>query len=52
MYNERDKNTNSETNSLTKYISNTYGGVMQNEIYFNYIMINIYFEVYVRIFIR
>ena len=41
-----------ETNSSTKYISNTYGGMMQNEIYCNYIMINIYFEVYVRIFIR
>ena len=35
MYGGRNKNTNSQTNSLTKYISNTYGGVMQNEIYYN-----------------
>ena len=35
MYDERDKNTNSQTNSSTKYISSTYGGVMQNEIYTN-----------------
>ena len=32
MYDGRDKNTNSQTNSSTKYKSNTYGGA-QNEIY-------------------
>ena len=31
MYDGRDKNTNSQTNSSTKYILNTYGGVMQNK---------------------
>ena len=35
MYDERDKNNNLQTNSSIKYISNTYGGVMQNEIYCN-----------------
>ena len=35
-----------------KYISKTRGGVMQNKIYCNYIMINIYFRVCVRIFNR
>ena len=44
MYNGRDRNTNSQINSSTKYISNTYGGVMQNESYCNQIMINIYLE--------
>ena len=34
MYDERDKTTNSQTNSSTKYILNTYGGA-QNEIYCN-----------------
>ena len=34
MYEERDENTNSQTNSSTKYILYTYGGA-QNEIYFN-----------------
>ena len=34
MYDGRDKNTNSQTNSSTKYILNTYEGV-QNEIYCN-----------------
>ena len=29
MYDGRDKNTNSQTNSLIKYISNTRGGAMQ-----------------------
>ena len=29
---ERDKTTNSQTNSSTKYISNTCGDEMQNEI--------------------
>ena len=52
MYDRRDKNINSQTNSSTKYISNIYGGVMQNESYCNYIMINIYFRVCVRIFNR
>ena len=33
MYDGRDKNTNSYINSSTKYLSNTYGGVMQNENY-------------------
>ena len=35
MYDERDKNINSQTNSSTKYVLNAYGGVMQNEIYYN-----------------
>ena len=34
-YDGRDKNTDSQTNSSIKYISNIYGGVMQNEIYSN-----------------
>ena len=34
MYDGRDKNTNSQTNSSTKHILNTYGGA-QNEIYCN-----------------
>ena len=33
------------------YMSNTHGDVVQNKIYYNYIMINIYFIVCVRIFI-
>ena len=33
MYDERDKNINSQINNSTKYITNIYGGVMQNEIY-------------------
>ena len=37
MYDGRDKNTNSQTNSSTKHILNTYGGA-QNEIYCNIIM--------------
>ena len=53
MYDGRDKNTNSQINSSTKHILNTYGGVMQNKIYLCiYIMINIYFRVCVRIFNR
>jgi len=52
MFDGRDKNINSQTNSSTKHILNTYGGVMQNEIYCNQIMINIYFRVYVRILNR
>ena len=35
MYHGRDKTINSQTNSSAKYISNTYGGGMQNEIYFD-----------------
>ena len=36
MYDGRDKNTNSEINiSVIKYILNTHGGVMQNEVYCN-----------------
>ena len=31
----RDKNTNSERNGSIKYMPNTHGGVMQNEIYCN-----------------
>ena len=34
MYDGRDKNITSQTNSSTKHILNTYGGV-QNEIYCN-----------------
>ena len=34
MYDGIDKNTNSQTNSSTKHILNTYGGA-QNEIYCN-----------------
>ena len=33
MYDGINKNTNSQTNGSVKYISNTNGGVMQNEIY-------------------
>ena len=33
MYDGRYENINSQTNSSTKYISNIYGGVMQNEIH-------------------
>jgi hypothetical protein len=44
MYDGRDKNTNSQTNGSIKYISNTREGVMQNEVYWNYIIINIYLE--------
>ena len=50
MHDARDKNINLQTNSSTKHILNTYGGVMQNEIYCTYIMKNIYFGVCVRIF--
>ena len=32
MYDEKDKNTNSQTNGSIKYISNIHGDVMQNEI--------------------
>ena len=35
MYDGRDKTTNSQTNSSTKYILNTCGGGKQNEIYYN-----------------
>ena len=52
MYDRKDKNINSQTNSSTKHILNTYGGVMQNEIYCKQIMINIFFGVCVRIFNR
>ena len=48
MYDGRDKNTSSQTNSSTKHILNTY--VMQYKIYCKYIMIDIYFRVCVRIF--
>ena len=52
MYDGRDKNINSQTNNSVKYISNTYGDVTKNEIYYNKIMISIYFRVCVRIFDR
>ena len=52
MYDERNKNINSQINSSIKYISNTHGGIMQNELYYNYVMINMYFRVCVRIFNR
>ena len=52
MYDERDNNTNSQTNGSIKYISNTNGGVMQNEIYCNKVMISMYFRACVRIFNR
>ena len=32
MYDGRDKNTNSQTNSSIKYISNTYGGVIRKSL--------------------
>ena len=51
MYDGRNKNTNSQTNSSTKHILNTYG-CAQNEIYCNLIIINIYFRVCDRIFSR
>ena len=35
MYDVRDKNTNSQTSNSIKYISNAYGCVMRNEIYYN-----------------
>jgi len=35
MYDGRDKNGNSQINSLIKYTSNIYESVMQNEIYCN-----------------
>ena len=52
MYDVRDKNINSQTNNSIKYISNTLGGVMQNEIYCNQIIINMYFRLCVSIFNR
>ena len=33
MYDERDKNINSQRNGSINYISNEQGGVIQNEIY-------------------
>ena len=45
MYDGKYKNTNSQTNSSTKHILNTYGGA-QNEIYCNWI-IKIYILEYV-----
>ena len=52
MYDGRGKNINLQTNSSTKHILNTHGVLMENEIYCNYIMINIYFRVCVGIFNR
>ena len=51
MYNGRHKNINSKTNCSIKYISNIHRDVMQNKIYCNWIMINMYFKVCVRILI-
>ena len=50
MYDGRYRNTNSQTNGLTKYISNIQGGVIQNEL--QLVMINMYFRVCVKIFNR
>ena len=44
MYDGRCK-TNSQINSSIKYISNTHGGVMQNKLYYNEIIIYLYFRV-------
>ena len=52
MYDGRDKNTNSQINSSTKYVSNTYRGVMRNEIYFHQITKNTNSRVCVRMFNR
>ena len=52
MYEERDKNTNSQTNGSIKYISNTHDGMMQNEIYCKQRLINMYFRVRFRILNR
>ena len=35
MYDEKNKNTDSQINSSIKYIPKTHGDVMQNEIYCN-----------------
>ena len=35
MYDRKDKNINSQTNSSTKHVLNAYGGVMENKIYYN-----------------
>ena len=35
MYDESDKNINSQINDSIKYMSNLHGGVMQNKIYYN-----------------
>ena len=52
IYDARDKNINSQINGSVRYISNTHGGVIQNEIYCNWIMINMYFRACVTIFNR
>ena len=52
MYDRRDKNIISQINSSTKYISNTYRGVMQNEIYCHQITKNINSRACVRMFNR
>ena len=46
-YNGKNKNTNSQANGSIKYILNTHEGVMQNKIYCNWTMINMYFRVFV-----
>ena len=35
MYDERNKNTSAQTHGSVKYISNTYGCMVQNKIYYN-----------------
>ena len=52
MYDGRDKNIISQINSSTKYISNTYRDVMQNEIYCHQITKNINSRACVRMFNR
>ena len=44
MYDGRDKNINSQTNYSINYIYQTHKEVVQNEIYCNLIMINIFLE--------
>ena len=50
MYGGKDKNTNSQTNDSIKHISNIRGDMVQNKIYCNWIMINMYFRACVTIF--
>ena len=52
MYDERDKNINSQINSSIKYIPNIHRDVMKNNIYGNQIMINMYFKVCVKIILK
>ena len=52
MYDRRYRNTNSQANTSIKYMSNTHGYVTRNEIYCDYIMLNMNFGVCVSIFNR